>query len=83
MQVVSLNHTREERGLLGAYDVQWTSALRRPERSRDPSRVGAGEISAGTAPRERRGGSCVQNREMKDGGVNWVRWALFVEYCII
>lgn len=23
------------------------------------------------------------NREMEDGGVNWVRWALFVEYCII
>ena len=39
MQVVSLNHTREERGLLGK-----------------PSRVGAGEISAGKAPRERRGG---------------------------
>ena len=26
------NHTREERGLLGAHDVRWTSALRRPER---------------------------------------------------
>ena len=32
MQVVSRGHTCEERGLLGAFDVRWTSALRRPER---------------------------------------------------
>ena len=50
------NHTREEMGLLEAHDVRWTSVLRRPERSGDPSPVGAGEISTGKAPRERRGG---------------------------
>ena len=42
--------------------------LRRPERSGDPSRVGAGEISTGMAPRERRGAR-MQNREIEDGGI--------------
>ena len=37
---------------------------------------------AAPAPRERRG-AYVQNREMEDGEVNWVRWDFFVEYCII
>ena len=49
MQVVSRGHTREERGLLGAHDVQWTSVLRRPERRPIAGRGGANIDEIGAA----------------------------------
>lgn len=63
VQVVSLNHTREERGLLGAHDVWWTSALYRPERRPIAGRGGANLYRYGSKGAAR--GSRVQNREMK------------------
>ena len=67
LSLVSLNHTREERGLLGVLKIQWIFVSRRPERSGDPSRVGAGEISIGKAPRERRWGHACKIAKCKTG----------------